>query len=273
MQLERELDLTKFAVRKAGEAIMQIAREGFKSDCKADDSPLTIADLEANRILKEILTQNFAGYGWLSEESRDDSTRLGCERVWIVDPIDGTREFVLRIPEFAISVALVERGEAVLGVIHNPSTGELFEAAKGGQVKLNDKSIRCNHPLGDKPVVEVSRSDLEKGWFAAFESLVQIRPCGSIAYKLARLAAGKSDSVLSMTPKNEWDIAAGAILVTAAGGKVEDGSGKPFVFNRQNTRIDGVTAASGEAYDTICSTLACAISNSSSDSPKRASRF
>ncbi|MBL7146706.1 MAG: hypothetical protein ISS76_20875 [Phycisphaerae bacterium] len=139
MSLEHELKSVKYAVCKAAEAIMQITREGFKTDRKADNSPITIADLEANRILHETLTGSFSNYGWLSEETRDDPRRLECERVWIVDPIDGTREFTMQIPEFAISVALAERGEVILGVICNPSTGELFEAIRDGGTMLNDQ--------------------------------------------------------------------------------------------------------------------------------------
>lgn len=255
MPLEHELKLVKSSVRKAAQAILQIAGDGFEADYKADNSPLTVADLEANRILKETLTQSFSEYGWLSEETRDDPARLDCQRVWIIDPIDGTREFTLQIPEFVISVALAEQGEIILGVIYNPSTGELFEAVRGGQAKLNDKAIKSNHRFGDKPVVEASRSDIKNGRFAAFESAMEIRPCGSIAYKLARLAAGKADSVFSLTPKNEWDIAAGVILVSEAGGKVASTSGRPFVFNQPDTLVDGIIAASSQSYDTMCSII------------------
>lgn len=256
MSFDRELDVVKSCVFEAAGAIRQIAREGFEADYKADKSLLTAADLEANRILKNGLTGQFPEYGWLSEETRDDPSRLECERVWIVDPIDGTREFVMRIPEFAVSVALAERGEVVLGVICNPSTGELFEAVRGGGTKINGEPVFSNHRFDGKVVVEASRSDIEKGRFSAFESLVEIRPCGSIAYKLARLSAGKADSVFSLTPKNEWDIAAGVILVTEAGGKVGRPSGGPLVFNQPRTLLDdGIIAAGRETYDTVCSII------------------
>lgn len=255
MSLEHELKVVKYAVCKAAEAVMQIARDGFKADRKADNSPITAADLEANRILHETLIGDFGDYGWLSEETRDDPHRLDCERVWIVDPVDGTREFTMQIPEFAISVALAERGEVILGVICNPSTGELFEAVRGGGTKLNGQPVRSDHHLDGKPVVEVSRSDIKKGYFAPFESLMEIRPCGSIAYKLARLASGKADSTLSVTPKNEWDIAAGVVLIVEAGGKVTDLSGKSYLFNQANTLVNGVIAASNQAYDRICSII------------------
>jgi len=256
MSFDRELEVAKSCVFQAADAIREIARVGFEADYKADKSPLTAADLEANRILKEGLTGQFPQYGWLSEETRDDASRLEREQVWIVDPIDGTREFVMGIAEYAISVALAERGEVVLGVICNPSTGELFEAVRGGGTRLNGEPVFSNHRFEGKVVVEASRSDIEKGRFAAFESLVEIRPCGSIAYKLARLSAGKADSVFTLTPKNEWDIAAGVNLVREAGGKVGRPSGGPLVFNQPKTLLDdGIIAAGSEVYDTVCSII------------------
>lgn len=175
--------------------------------------------------------------------------------MWIVDPIDGTRRFILQIPELVISIAIAEQGEVILGVIHNPSTGELFEAVRGEQAKLNDKPTKSNHRSDDRPVFEANRSDIKKGQFAAFESAMEIRPCGSIAYKLARLAAGKADSVFSLTLKNEWDIAAGVILVTEVGGNVGSSFSRSFVFNQPDTLFNRVIAASNQAYDTICSII------------------
>ena len=256
MSLDGELEAVKSCVREAADAVRAIASEGFEADYKADNSPLTAADLEANRIIRRDLTERFSEYGWLSEETRDDASRLDCDRVWIVDPIDGTREFVMRIPEYAISVGLAECGEMILGVICNPSTGELYEAVRGGGTKLNGEPVSSNRSLDGRVIVEASRSDIEKGKFAAFESLVEIRPCGSIAYKLARVSAGLADSVFSLTPKNEWDIAAGVILVSEAGGKVGRPSGKPLVFNQRKTLLDdGIVAASSCAYDRVCSII------------------
>lgn len=252
MTLTRELEVVKAVVRQAGEAIVRIADEHYKTAAtQADRTVVTKADIEADRILREALTASFADYGWLSEETREDARRFSCRRVWIVDPMDGTREFVLKIPEFAVSVALVEDGHPILGVIYNPLSKDLYEAVRGGRTRLNGQPVRCEHKLGEKPLVEVSRSDIEKGRFTAFEADLNLRPCGSIAYKLARLAAGNVDSTLSVTPKNEWDIAAGVILVTEAGGRVTDLAGQSYVFNQKDTLVNGVLAATGVAYDRI----------------------
>lgn len=250
--LEKELGIVRAAVRQAGAAIVRIADEHYQTAAtQADRTVVTKADLEADRILREALTAAFPDYGWLSEETKDDDRRFACRRVWIVDPMDGTREFVLKIPEFAVSVALVEDGRPVLGVIYNPLNQDLYEAVQGGGTKLNDRPVQCDHALEGKPLVEVSRSDIEKGRFAAFENDLDLRPCGSIAYKLARLAAGQADSALSVTPKNEWDIAAGVILVTEAGGRVTDLDGQTYVFNQKDTLVHGVVAATPESYDQI----------------------
>lgn len=250
--LEKELTAVRQAARQAGRAIQRVAQEHYTTAAKqADRTVVTQADLEADRILREALQKRFPEYGWLSEETRDDAGRFTCRRVWIVDPMDGTREFVMRTPEYVVSVALVEDGQPILGVIYNPLNGDLYEAVRGEGTKLNGQAITCDHVLDGKPVVEVSRSDIEKGRFTDFESGLDLRPCGSIAYKLARLASGQADSTLSVTPKNEWDIAAGVLLVVESGGRVTDLAGQAYVFNQKDTLVDGVIAASAQAYDKI----------------------
>ena len=250
--LELELRVVKQAVLEAGEAILCIADEHYREAAKqADRSVVTKADIEADQILQKHLRKRFPDYGWLSEETKDDESRLSRHRVWIVDPMDGTREFVMKVPEFVVSVALAEEGQIVLGVIYNPCTGELYEAVHSKGSKLNGRRVSCDHKLNGKPRVEVSRSDIEKGRFAGYPSYLDLCPCGSIAYKLARLAAGQADGTLSVTPKNEWDIASGVLLVTEAGGHVTDLSGNSYLFNRDDTLVNGVIAASVEAYDII----------------------
>lgn len=262
--LERERVIVKEAVRRAGEAILRIADEHYQEAvAQADRTVLTEADLAADRILREALTSEFPDDGWLSEETKDNDRRLNCARVWIVDPMDGTREFVMKTPEYVVSVALVEQGQGILGVIYNPVTSELFEAVKGQGVKLNGEPVAPNPMLKARPRVEVSRSDIEKGKFADYESKCDLCPCGSIAYKLARLAVGQSDSTLSVTPKNEWDIAAGVVLVTEAGGMVTDLDGAAYTFNQPDTLVNGVIAANRSTYPVIRD-LVDRVSNSTS---------
>ncbi|MFC1794792.1 3'(2'),5'-bisphosphate nucleotidase CysQ [Planctomycetota bacterium] len=254
--LEQELKVAKQAVREAGKTILRIAEEHYSTAAKhADRTVVTKADIEADRILQHYLGGEFPEYGWLSEETKDDDRRFDCERVWIVDPMDGTREFVMKVPEFVVSVALADNCDIVLSVILNPCTGELFEAVRGAGAKLNGQQIHCDHQLDGKPKVEVSRSDIEKNRFAGYERHLELHPCGSIAYKLARLADGQADSTLSVTPKNEWDIAGGVILVTEAGGQVTDLAGNKHRFSQADTLVDGVIAASTDAYAIIKSAV------------------
>lgn len=254
--LENELNVVKQAVKEAGRAIVRIADEHYQVGAeRADRRVVTEADLEADRILRERLTGAFPDYGWLSEETKQDKHRFETDRTWIVDPMDGTREFVMRNPEYVVSVALVEQGDPVLGVIYNPLSRDLYAALRGKGTTLNGQPVSCDHELVGKPKVEVSRSDIEKGRFSQYEADLALLPCGSIAYKLARLAAGRADATLSVTPKNEWDIAAGVILVREAGGRVTDLAGLPYVFNQADTLVNGVIAATEAAYEDLRSLI------------------
>jgi myo-inositol-1(or 4)-monophosphatase len=245
------LEILNKYVHKAGQAIYQMAAEGFKTAYKANEDPVTTADLKADSILKEGLLKDFPNTGWLSEETRDDYSRLDKKMVWVVDPIDGTKEFVSGIPEYAVSVALVENGQPVLATVYNPATEELFTAASRQGAWLNGKIINAEHTLTSKPVLLASRSEIQRGEFESFEPFAKIKPCGSIAYKLATVAAGMADATFSLGPKNEWDIAAGVLLVSESGGNVTNRSGEPFTFNRRSTLVDGIVAATRDAYEQI----------------------
>ncbi len=256
MLFARELETLRKVVVEAGQAVLRIAEEELKMTFKLGMEPVTTADFMANGILKDTLTGNFPDYGWLSEETRDDLDRLKKKRVWIVDPIDGTKEFISGIPEYTVSVALVEEGAPVLGVVYNPSRDELFTAVKGSGAWLNYFPIRADHPFSNFPVVLGSRSEVHRGEFEPFLTSADIRPVGSIAYKLALVAAGQADATFSLGHKNEWDIAAGVLLVQEAGGRVSDRDGKTFKFNRKRTLVDGVVAASNDAYGYINTLIA-----------------
>ena len=249
--LIESLEVLKKYVHQAGQAIFQMAAEGFETAYKTNEGPVTSADIKADSILREGLIKDFPGTGWLSEETRDDYSRLDKKMVWVVDPIDGTKEFVSGIPEYAVSVALVEDGQPVLATVYNPAMEELFMAAAGQGAWLNGKAIKAEHTLTVKPVLLASRSEIKRGEFEPFEPFAQIRPCGSIAYKLALIAAGMADATFSLGPKNEWDIAAGVILVNESGGNVTDKSGTPFTFNQRSTLVDGIVATTRDAHEPV----------------------
>lgn len=246
--MDYELSVLRDAVQKAGKRVLQLAADGFETIIKKDRSPVTTADLEVNRILHEALTKAVPEDGWLSEETADDLRRLGKRRVWIVDPIDGTKYFMRGIPQYAISVALVEEGTLLLGVIYNPASNELFYAIRGKGVWLNDTPIRAGGVGKERLVIFLNPGGFERGRFKAVEAAADCRPMGSIAYTLAQVACGRADGTINLDRMNEWDVAAGVLLIEEAGGSAADSTGQPLTFNRTNTSVHGIIAAGTGLY-------------------------
>lgn len=245
-----DLELAIAAARAAGEAIVPAFHAGQEVRFKAPDQPVTDADLVADRILRETLLRDRPDYGWLSEETRDSPARLEKERLWVVDPIDGTNSFVKGIPEFGISVALVERGAVVVGVVFNPVTGEMYHATAGGGAFLDGAPIHVSTTgsPGDARTLLGSRSDIRRGKLAAFEEDWTVTPLGSTAYKMAKVAEGAADAFVSSGPKAEWDVAAAALLVTEAGGRATDLLDRPFRYNQPDPSWRGVAATNGRLH-------------------------
>ena len=219
---------------------------------KGWDGPVTEADHALDELLHDTLVR--PGEGWLSEETVDDGHRIGMERVWVVDPIDGTRGFLAGRPEWCVSVAMSVDGVIGAAGIVNPWANETFLAARGGDMTLNGQTARVNDhaELSSEVTVLGSRAEIRWGMWNRFRGApFKVQTLGSIAYKMALVAAGKADAVISLEPKNEWDVAAGALLVEAAGGVVTDADGRPMQFNRRDTLIDGVIAAGPKTHAAI----------------------
>jgi myo-inositol-1(or 4)-monophosphatase len=231
------------ALERARAAFQRFTPGEVASRHKQGDDPVTEADTTVDTLLREFLPRN--GDGWLSEETRDDHVRLERRRVWVVDPLDGTREFVTGIPEWCVSIGLVVDGEPVAGGICNPVTGETIVGARGLGVTLN------GHPAGvsARPTLEgarvvASRSEVKRGeWQGYREDLFEILPVGSVAYKLGLVAAGLVDATWTLTPKHEWDVAAGVALVLAAGGAIVTGAPEETRFNRPKPLLTRLLAA------------------------------
>ncbi len=240
----------------AGETIMEFFMESYQVSEKSPDNPVTDADLAADRLLRERLSEILPRAGWLSEETIDDLERLGRPLTWIVDPLDGTKEFVMGIPEFSVSVALVAYSQPILGIVYNPASAELYTCLKGSGVYLNKKLARVsNNRVLAGMAVDASRSERKRGEFEPFEQLINIRTLGSIAYKLARVAAGQADATWSRGPKNEWDICAGTLLVAEAGGHCVDLDSHPFQFNKAKPKISGIIATNNNLYEQVIELL------------------
>lgn len=219
---------------------------------KSPDNPVSDADLAVDRYLKEKLTNLIPYSGWLSEETVDSEERLEKEYVWIVDPIDGTKEFIFGIPEFAISVALTKNKETVLGVIYNPVTREIAYAGKNTGVTHENIENKVSRETSF--IVDASRSEVKRGEFEPFLNnsikgkKVNIKIVGSIAYKLFRTSIELNDATWSRGPKNEWDIAAGVHLINESGGKITNLDEKSFVFNNKITLVNGLIAVNKDSY-------------------------
>ena len=241
----REIAAAREAAVAAGEAIARHAEGSRESWDKAEGSPVTQADLDANHAIERVLGGAFPDDAILSEETADSPGRLDAERVWIVDPLDGTKEFIRRIPEFAVSIALAEEGRPVVGVVYQPVTRECFWAVRGGGSYLDDERIGVSKAAHlEDSVMLSSRTEMSRGqvdelrdWFR------ELRPVGSVALKLAYVAAARGDVWISMAPKSEWDVCAGHLLVTEAGGvfvTLEDGERS---YNQRDVLLQPVMAA------------------------------
>ncbi len=230
------------ALAAAREVLSRFTSGAIEAEFKAGHDPVTEADRAVDAALHANLLRD--GEGWLSEESTDDLTRLQKSRVWVVDPLDGTREFVAGIPEFCVSVALVENGQAVAGGICNPATDETFLGSLETGVTYNGKPARPSQKASlDGALVLASRSEVKRGEWKQFETAnFKVRPMGSVAYKLALVSAGLADVTFTLVPKHEWDVAAGAALVESAGGFVRTLDNLPLRCNRRSPLLPGLFA-------------------------------
>ena len=213
------------------------------------------ANAEADRAIDAVMRTNLLreGEGWLSEETVDDFSRLHKERVWVVDPLDGTREFVQGIPEFCVSIGFVENGKPVAGGIYNPATKETFLGAIDAGVLYNGQLAYASQRASlEGARVLASRSEVKRGEWKEFATAAfKTEAMGSVAYKLALVSAGLADVTFTLTPKNEWDVVAGAALVTSAGGFVSTLEKTDLVANRKDPLLSGLLACGPHMKDEL----------------------
>jgi len=239
------LDVAAAAAREAGAVALAIYHQAeVKQWAKGEDNPLTEADLVVDRLLHERLLADHADFGWLSEETLDDQSRLEREWVWVVDPIDGTKEFLQKVPHWTISIGLVQRGVPRLGVVYNPTADLLVAGVVGEGITANGAPVGLSSTskLAGAHLVG-SRSEQKRGEFDDVRDLYRFEAVGSIAYKLALLAIGRCDLYYTLSPKHEWDICGGHALVAAAGGRVTQKDGAPILYNQPKAKYRSVVAA------------------------------
>jgi len=240
-----DLERIEEALREVARVISAIDLQKIEIGWSENGDPTTSVDHQISQLLRLVLPRR--NEGWLCEEELDNFERLQEHRTWIVDPLDGTREFLLGLPEWAVSVGLIESGDAVAGGILNPTTGELFLGSVETGVTMTTASrMEPAAPLAAcAKSVLISRKEHREGkWQHLQDAQLTITPMGSIAYRLAQVAAHRAAATCTHGPRSEWDIAAGVALVHASGGTVHTMSGEKLQFNRRTPRVESLVAFS-----------------------------
>ncbi len=223
---------------------------------KTPIEPVTEADEVANRVLRQGISEAFPSDAWLSEESADNPTRLQSERVWIVDPLDGTREFIVGRPEFMVSIALVVRGQPVVGVCVNPITREVYSAELNHGAWLDGEAIRVNDECNLQTMsTVVSRSEMRRGLLDQYKDDYTLEPMGGMANKLMAVASGRAGATFTVHRRYEWDIAAGALILTEAGGRLTSLAGDVHVFNQSAPYVTGLVGSNGHVHGSMLRSL------------------
>ena len=235
-------EISKKAILHAGE-IAKKYKNNISIKYKSKNQPVTNADVAIDNYLKQYFNIETPSFGWVSEETKDDKSRLSTEYFWCLDPIDGTRSYINNKPEYTISLALIKKNTPIIGYIFNPETNELFFGKKEFGAFCNNQRIEVN-----------KQDDIFKSKFALSSSEIgRIKKynffdhnnaitMGSIAYKVALVAKGKIDIALSFTKKNDWDMAASHLILDEAGGDLKSVSGKNIIYNSQSMLIESVVA-------------------------------
>ncbi len=261
MPYRHELDVALEAACEAADILLRHWQGDRKSWEKSEDNPVTQADLEADRAIVARLRGAFPADAMLSEETARDAGRTAKRRAWIVDPMDGTKEFIQKIPEFAVSIGLVEEGEPVVGVIVNPPAkiavfavrgagthrGHLAPGRDGAALRATASRVSVSPCTRlEEARVIASRTEISRDQLSAYAPWFgQLVPVGSIAWKLACIACGDGDLNLSVAPKNEWDVCAGDLLVREAGGRYCAFDGSLRRYNQADPLIaQGMVAGS-----------------------------
>lgn len=244
-------------LREAGSIARRYFEGTYKSWRKEDGNPVTEADIAVNEFLKERLLGLRPAYGWLSEESTDEPARLSAKRVFIVDPIDGTYGFLKHRPHFTIVTAVVVEGRPVSSAIFNPMTDEMFEATQGLGAKRNGQAVG----VSAKDRLEgarllASRNFIDsRHWATPWPGEMTVETRASIAYRMALVAAGEFDAMISLSKKSDWDLAAADLVVHEAGGLVTTGAGAKLLYNSPEPTQESVICANPVLHQRLIARL------------------
>ena len=242
--MSEDLDLIEEAACEVGDLAVQLRDEGLQIWSKEGGTPVTNADLRVDQLLRERLGAARPDYGWLSEETADDAARLKQRRLFVVDPIDGTVAYMKGRPWWSVSIAVVEDGRPIAGVVHAPSLDETYTAEKGLGAALNGKPIRASDTtdIEDCAMLGDAQMFLHPDWPRKWPSM-KVETRNSIAYRMCLVASGAFDAAIALSAKNEWDLAAADLICGEAGALATDHLGRAFVYNDPNPRAPSLICA------------------------------
>lgn len=248
--IKDDLDLISHAAKKAGEIAFEFF--GSKNDVwqKHGNSPVSEADYAVDRFLKETLLNARPNYGWLSEETEDNADRLNSKRLFVVDPIDGTRGFLAGHKQWCVSVAVVEAQSPIAGVLNCPALEEHFVAAKTLGAFLNGtrmqplKNVDIQTMTGSRKLIEVMEARDDRDY-----EVLPFVP--SLAYRVAMVANDKLDAALARPGAHDWDLAAADVILSEAGGKLTDIMGAPRLYNQPTPRSGSLIASSISSHSNL----------------------
>ena len=253
--LKEDATLLLEAVREAGELGLSMStRKDLKVWTKPDGSQVTEGDLAINALLEERLRRARPDDGWLSEETPDEPHRLARQRLWIIDPIDGTRDFIEGRKEWCVAVALAVAGRPVLAAVYRPRLEEFYAAEAGNGASLNGQPLT----IPDSHALEGARIAGNRKALSGLSHLgIAADPSGALPLqlRLAYVAAGRLDGAVSIGKRNDWDLAAGELLVIEAGGSVSGSSGEGYIYNRPEPWQQGLVAAGAKRHAALINAL------------------
>lgn len=257
IRLDDDLDLIRVAAEEAGKIAMGYYGRDPQVWMKAGVSPVSEADYAVDKFLKETLRKARPDYGWLSEETVDTPERLSARRTFVVDPIDGTRAFLERQDVWCVSIAVVDDGRPLAGVLDCPARKEVFVARAGGGATLDGVRLSVR-PQPDQPRIAGPKALLDRMPADLQRRVNRHRYVPSLAYRIAMIADGRLDGTFVKANSHDWDLAAADLILTEAGGAVRDTAGRALRYAGPDPRRGVLAAGSGALLDRMVAVTAAA---------------
>lgn len=254
--LKADLQLAVDAARAGGELAAQNFGRDMRVWEKAKGDPVSEIDIAVNDLIAQQLRSARPSYGWLSEETKDNTDRLDKQRLWVIDPIDGTRAYIKGRPEYCVSIACVEAGRPVVAALYDPSANEMYTAMAGGGAWRNDVPLRASTHSDALTARLVLAPDMagHAYWPQPWAPRSLVRP-NSMALRIAWVATGEHDLTMALSTKQDWDLAAADLILSEAGGRMTDQDGTALNYNAPSTGHPFVVGGAPGVHDVACAQL------------------